>query len=424
MSSTALFRTEAETAKRGLEQCGPIFVDTTLGKISLHLTDDWANLQAPWEALHEVAACSAAQTYDWARGIARHVLGPEGREAVIAVGYGTDGAPLLLWPFEMAKTAGMPVLSWLGHDHANYNMGLFAPDAAERFNADDISRLLGAVGREAGASAAVLTAQPEAWDGIPNPFAKLPHQVAPNSGSAVKLGDFDTLFKERFSKRSRSTLNRKERKLLELQPLAYGWAETTDERLALMDVFFAQKTRQFAEMGVKNVFDVHARAFYREVALLEGDNPSRLHLGFLKAGDDIAATFSGTVCHNRMAVSLSSLAEGEVQRYSPGGLLLRQQIEEFCEKGLALYDMGVGEARHKTEWCEITQPLFDSFIALKPQGLILTQALAVMARGKRVIKTNRHLWPLVQRWRRTLLARKADGAGTRSTHGGDAAEEA
>ncbi|MGI8724112.1 MAG: hypothetical protein ACR2J1_01845 [Methyloceanibacter sp.] len=57
----------------------------------------------------------------------------------------------------------------------------------------------------------VLTAQPEAWDGIPNPFAKLSHQVAPNSGYAVKLGDFDTLFKERFSKRSRGTLNRKER---------------------------------------------------------------------------------------------------------------------------------------------------------------------------------------------------------------------
>lgn len=423
MSSTALFRTESESARRGLERCGPIFVDTSLGKISLQLTDDWARIQGPWEALQVVAACSAAQTYDWARAIARHVLGPEGRDAVIAVGYGTDGRTLLLWPFEMAKTAGMSVLSLLGHDHANYNMGLFAPEAAEALTADDISRLLTAVGQQCGAAAAVLSAQPEAWDGVPNPFAQLAHQFAPNTGYAVRLGDFDTLFKERFSKRSRSTLNRKERKFLEVQPLAYGWADTTEERLALMDAFFAQKARQFAEMGVKDVFDVHARAFYRELALLDDDNPSRLHLGFLKAGDEIVATFSGTVFHNRVAVSLSSLAEGEVQRYSPGGLLLRHQIKEFCDKGLALYDMGVGEARHKTEWCEITQPLFDSFIALQPRGLILTQALAVMARAKRRIKTHRYLWPLVQRWRRTLLARKADGAGSRSAPGRDAAEE-
>lgn len=424
MSSTALFRTEAESTRREIERSGPIFVETSLGTISLHLTDDCFSLQAPWEALQAIAACGSAQTYDWAHAVARHLLGPEGREAVIAVGYDADGRPLLLWPFEMTKIAGMNVLSWLGHDHANYNMGLFAPDAATAFSAEDISRLLKTVGVHCQASAALLTAQPESWDGIPNPFALLPHQSAPNSGYAVRLGDFDTLFSERFSKRSRSTLNRKERKLVELGPLSYGWAETTDERLALMDIFFAQKSRQFAEMGVKDVFDAHARAFYREVALLDNDNPSRLHLGYLKAGDEIAATFCGTVFQKRMAVSLSSLAEGDVQRYSPGGLLLRHQIKEFCEKGFAFYDMGVGEARHKVEWCEITQPLFDSFIALKPQGLVLTQPLAVMARAKRVIKTNRYLWPLLQRVRRSLLSRNPDDPAPRSPQGGNAAEEA
>ncbi|MGI8724113.1 MAG: GNAT family N-acetyltransferase [Methyloceanibacter sp.] len=143
-----------------------------------------------------------------------------------------------------------------------------------------------------------------------------------------------------------------------------------------MDVFFAQKTRQFAEMGVKDVFDVHARAFYREVAQSQ-QAPSRISQGRRRHRRNVQRN----VCHNRMAVSLSSLAEGEVQRFSPGGLLLRHQIKEACEEGLALYAMGVGEARHKTEWCEITQPLFDSFIALKPQGLILTQAFAVMARA-------------------------------------------
>ena len=40
-------------------------------------------------------------------------------------------------------------------------------------------------------------------------------------------------------------------------------------------------------MGVKDIFDAHARAFYREVALIEGDNPSRLRLGYLKVGDTV-----------------------------------------------------------------------------------------------------------------------------------------
>jgi CelD/BcsL family acetyltransferase involved in cellulose biosynthesis len=286
-------------------------------------------------------------------------------------------------------------------------MGLFTSDAAAGFTAKDMSALLNEVARETGAAAAILKAQPCEWDGIANPFAKLPHQLAPSSGYAVKLGDFTALYASRFSKRSRGTLERKERKLAESGPIVYGWADSREERLVLLDAFFAQKSRQLAAMGVKDIFDAHARAFYREVALLEGDNPSRLRLGYLKIGDNVLATFSGTLCHNRLGVALSSLTEDERQRQSPGALLLKHQIEEACAKGIAFYDIGVGWARHKDEWCDVMQKLFDSFIALKPQGVLLTVPLAAAARLKRAIKSSRHLWPLAQHVRRSVFGRRA-----------------
>ncbi len=108
---------------------------------------------------------------------------------MIAVACADDGRPLFLWPFEMAP-AGMKVLSWLGQDHANYNMGLFAPEAAPKFTANDLSRLLAEVARETGAVAAILRAQPFSWDGMANPFAELPRRPTPSSGYAVTLGDF------------------------------------------------------------------------------------------------------------------------------------------------------------------------------------------------------------------------------------------
>ena len=65
--------------------------------------------------------------------------------------------------------------------------------------------------------------------------------------------------------------------------------------------FFAQKSRQLAAMGVKDGFGAHARAFLSpEVALLEGDNPSRLQLGSLTVDGTVLAMFSGTICHNRL----------------------------------------------------------------------------------------------------------------------------
>ena len=57
----------------------------------------------------------------------------------------------------------------------------------------------------------------------------------------MKFGDFDALFNGRFSKRSRSTLKRKERKLLETVPTTYGRAETPNDRIELLDTFYAQK---------------------------------------------------------------------------------------------------------------------------------------------------------------------------------------
>jgi CelD/BcsL family acetyltransferase involved in cellulose biosynthesis len=106
-----------------------------------------------------------------------------------------------------------------------------------------------------------------------------------------------------------------------------------------------------------------------------------------------------------MSVALSSLTETDAQRQSPGALLLRYQIEEASNAGLAFYDLGVGRARHKDEWCDVVQPLFDSFIAFTPQGLVLTVPFATWARVKRVIKSNRYLWSLAREIRTRLFGR-------------------
>ena len=105
---------------------------------------------------------------------------------------------------------------------------------------------------------------------------------------------------------------------------------------------------------------------------------------------------------------LASLAEGDLQRYSPGALLLRHQIEEACAEGLAIADFGAGWGAHKEQWTDLVQPLFDSFIAFKPHGLTLTLPLAARSRLKRAMKSNPHLWPLAQK----IRARLFGGTGT------------
>lgn len=407
MSSTALFRPETQIANAGTAQAGPSSVSTTLGKVSLRVSGDFPALRGLWESMQAAVPCTAAQTYEWARAWTDHVLIPRQAKAVIVVGYSPDGTPLFLWPFEMGTASGFSVLKWLGQDHANYNMGLFAPDAASALTQPDMSALVQEAGRRTGTVAALLEAQPFAWDGIPNPFALLPRQGAPNSGYAIELGDFSALYRSQFSKRSRQTLDRKERHLHEMGSLTYGWAATHAERLALLETFFKQKARQFAAMGVPDIFDAPARAFYRDLALLPDDSPSRLRIGHVDLNGEVLATFSGTVCHGRIEVMLSSLTESDARRQSPGALLLRHQIKEACDEGLRFFDLGVGQARHKDEWSNTVYALFDSFIIFKPQGLLVTVPRAITARLKRAIKSNPHVWALAQDLRTRLKGRNA-----------------
>lgn len=405
MSSTALLRPGTNIAEPKMARGGPIAVGTSLGTVTLWITSDLPRIKDLWEAMQATSTCTGAQTYGWAEAWTDHVLRPQGREPVIAVGYGADGTPLFLWPLETDTKFGLRILKWLSQDHANYNMGLFTREAAERLVGKDVSRLLHEAARQVGAVAAILDAQPFAWDGVANPFAALSHQASPNRGYAVKLGDFTALYGSHFSKRSRNTLDRKERKLEALGRIAYGWAETPEEVNELLETIFTQKNQQFAAMGVKSIFDEHTRAFYRAVALLEGDTPSRMRLGYLALNGEVLATFSGNVCHDRMIVALSSLAEGEAQRQSPGGLLLRHQIAEASSTGLAYYDLGVGQARHKDEWSNTVYELFDSFLAFKPRGLLVTLQSAAVVRLKRAIKSNSHLWSFAQQTRRRLFGR-------------------
>jgi CelD/BcsL family acetyltransferase involved in cellulose biosynthesis len=100
-----------------------------------------------------------------------------------------------------------------------------------------------------------------------------------------------------------------------------------------------------------------------------------------------------------MLIVLCSLTEGDEQRQSPGALLIRHQIKEACAQGLALYDFGAGSGAHKEQWSDRVEPLFDSFIALGPLGLVVTLPSAALAHLKRTIKSNPRLWSWAQAFR-------------------------
>ncbi len=390
-------------------------VDTELGPIRLTLYRDFEAVREPWTRLQETAVCSYAQSYAWMEAWFRHVAAPEGAELAIVVGESDTRSPLFIWPFEIFERMGLRAIRWVGQDHANYNMGLYEPAFAEDVDGRDMAALLRQAAALAGnVKAACFCDQPAVWDGIDNPMRKLAHQAGPNRGFAVRLRpDFQSLYRDRFSRRSRGTLARKERRLGVLGPLDYGWGRSTAERLELLETFFAQKSEWFADLGIPDAFaDPRHRAFYRCLARLEPHEPGHLRFGYLKVGDETTATFNGIMFRDRLSVVLSSISAREIRRWSPGNLLLRHQIEEACLGGVSRYDLGVGEAPHKLDWCDERLELIDSFIAFGVPGRVVTLPLSAKSALKRTIKSSPLLWDLARAARRTFGGR---GAGLASS---------
>ncbi len=407
----------SESEVAGVARCRlvPINVETSAGPVRLSCHTDIGLLEPVWRRLEQVSRSSYAQTFACAKAWSEHVLLPRGSEPVAIVGSSPNGATLFIWPFQSESVMGQRVLHWLGQDHNNYNMGLFEPGFAQRLTAADMKRLVAESGRTAGAGALLLTGQPKIWDDATNPFSLLRAQSAANSGHAVQLAeDFEALYQSHFSGRSRSALKRKEKRLGEIGPVKYGWAQADEDRVRLLDIFFAQKTERFSELGQNDAFaETGYRNFYRALARLPGSDPAHLHVGYIEVGEVVAATFCGTLHQDRFVVLFSSLAEGEeLRKGSPGALLISHQISDMCARGARLYDMGAGFGRHKSDWCDVEQSLFDCMLPIGAAGTFITAPAAVKGVLKRIVKNDPRLWALYEGLRRRLYGRDDNQASS------------
>lgn len=403
MAVTALTRDRAGRIGVVPSDTGLAFVETSTGRISLTLHRDLEGAVTLWKEFQIKVPVTHAQSYESARAWHETVGSTHGTEVAIFAGRNRKGHLLFIWPLEIVRCRRLKAFQWIGQEMANYNMGLYDKEFARQATGADIAAMLHAAANMAGdISLARFRNQPGEWEGTPNPLSRLKHQESPNSGYAILLDhDFETTYRNRFGGRARNSLRRKERKLSELGAIEYGWAKSPEQRMAVLAEFFRQKAAWFRSHGIDDLFDrPENRAFYEELTNLPEGSKGRLELGYLKVGDEIVATFIGSPVDGRFHMLLSSITDGEASRWSPGILLMREQISDVSKKGYMRYDLGSGQAQHKSEWCDEEIPLFDSYIALDEVGYALTIPMSITSRAKRRIKNSHVLWSVVQFLRR------------------------
>ena len=161
----------------------------------------------------------------------------------------------------------------------------------------------------------------------------------------------------------RGRLRTKDRKLQKLAGYRYFRA-SADEVDRLLDAFFPLKAAHMEAQGIANAFArPGVETFVRELCR-DGVASSLIEIHALEGDGEILAIFVAITDGKRFSLMFNTYTGSDHARQSPGLILLVQVVSQCADRGLKIFDLGVGEAGYKSFFCKEPEPLFDSFLPL------------------------------------------------------------
>jgi CelD/BcsL family acetyltransferase involved in cellulose biosynthesis len=369
---------------------------------SIAIETEISALAEEWRAFETTALATPYQSHGWVSAFVETIGAAHGMVFRYALLRDGAGALLALLPLAVTGRGGFRFAEFIGGKHANYHMGLYAPAFAAALDTQLTERMLSEIGAAIGGlDALAFINQPVSWQGIANPAARL--AAGPSPSRAYKLaliaGDGDATLRRSMSSHARKKLKNKASRFKDFGPSTLVRATTQDEIARVVDAFMAQKAERFRAMGVPDPFAEPAmRAFLEGAAGRGGAGRPAIELYGLELAGACIATYVGTSLGGRFSGMATSFdMSSETVKSSPGEMLLAELIRLKAGEGVAVFDLGVGEARYKTTFCDDHDDLVDSFLPLTFKGRLFARIARAKRELKRRIKRSPAALKLAQR---------------------------
>lgn len=371
--------------------------------VSVTVLSSFEAAQAPWRQLTAHGIATPYQCFELLHAWQAEVGVHSGVKPFIIVGTRQDGSPAFLLPMGRSIRRPLNILHFLGGKHVNFNLGLWDRQAAASISRPEVEAIVGRVAQEHGIDLVALYRQPVTWDGIGNPLAQLapkPSEPCARLDLTPAKGDARATVLAPAIKSNH--LRSKERKLAKLENYRYFVASKPAEVTRILDVFTTDKAAHLAAQGLPNVFaEPGVMEFIRTASnarLTEGRPAIEIHA--IEAEGEIIAMFAGACDGRRFSCMFNTYTNGPHARQSPGLVLLVNMIANCAERGVEIFDLGVGQATYKTLFCNEPEPLVDTFVPTSALGRLAANAFGAAAGAKRLIKETPALWETVQLLRR------------------------
>lgn len=342
-----------------------------------------------WEALAQSAPASPYQTWRFASAWDR-TIGRARAEAPFIVVLRVNGIPRALLPLTLTRLGPLRVARFIGGRESNLNLPLVDP----RLDAARVVDLLSAVAAH-GVDLLDLNNMPRRLDGYDNPLVLAQAQPSPSFAYGLTLPQTQEELAQNFSNDARKKLRNKEARLKARGSVHYEHRALGPRADEILTALIAQKTARFDQMGLRGFFNGPMRAF---LARLVEDETLELHA--LRVDDRVVATYAGVARDGRFSTTLNSFdMDEDIARSSPADMLLHALLRDLVSRGMAHFDLGVGEARYKSAVCKETIELCDVIAPLTAKGRMAAPLLALARAAKRRIKRTPALMRMIARAR-------------------------
>ncbi len=399
--------------------------------LSLSLYQRLDAIEAEWRRFEQVADCTAFQTFDWLTAWQRHIGSRDGvRPAIAHATYG-NGTTALILPLAVEPHRSARRLCWLGQDLNDYNAPLLARDYSDRVAADLFVALWAELCARLQSEPMLrhdwieLEKMPETVGGQRNPFFHLGVAANPSGAHFTLLGgDWKQLYAD---KRSSATRRRDRTKLKHMSAfgdIRFITSADRDDAERTLRTLIEQKHRQFAQKGITDMFARPGwREFFLDIAarlpaggaaaqaaddrstsppLQAGPNGTALHVSRVQIGATCAAANLGIIFGDTYYHMLASYDDGELARYGPGALHLRELLAYAIGCGLRRFDFTIGDEPYKLEWSDVQVKLGDYARPSTWRGVAVWCGSTLRRPVKRFLKQTPWAWRAVTCFRTAI----------------------
>jgi CelD/BcsL family acetyltransferase involved in cellulose biosynthesis len=397
-------KTLAQHRIRALPAVNGTSVQTGREPLTLSVYTSLAPVEALWTAFQEHAYSTFYQSFLWCRAWCETVGKSKDIEIRIVTATDQYAGIAFILPLQIRRRSGVRVLEWLGAPHTTYGQSLlapfFIPRSCEWFsnNWAQIVTLAGPV------DAVHLVNMPDTFEENLHPLQQLFNMRGPNRCYRMALGpDYDTLLAQKRSKETRRYYRKKERGLAARGNLSFSSPASKAETHATLRTMFEQQEKRLGERGVHGIFNALERNFIHRMVDIQDEAHPVLVPYFLSFQGGVLAVLLGGIHGNTFWAMISSLAETDLRKYSPGDLALRRTIEASCNRGLHSFDFAAGDTEYKLHWADDVTPLYVLLAATNLRGLPWACLMAAGTAVKRLIKQSPAIRNAAMSLRKALL---------------------